>query len=282
MTPTHESFLDHPIIHAYVSLKAWGNLAQHADVVIAETRSRTAPGDQVMAVACRQADLETAVADALPDRQFTVFDPDAARVQASRARASERGVSNITFSAAEPGKLPAASGTCALLLLLYAMHRVEDLERAWGECFRALAPGGSVLVQDYVGPSGFAWPSTQAEAAERALRTLVPEIHRTHHSAVGSDLAARLRSEEDGLAPRSEEILPKCQEAGFEIAAFIGAGCGLLHPVLAGQIDTYDPSNWEHNHVLSGLCREEARLMQDGVLGDDFAMFVAVRPAEAG
>ena len=74
-----------------------------------------------------------------------------------------------------------------------------------------------------------------------------------------------------------DELSSACEQAGFEIIVNMGAGCGLLHPVLLGQIDTYDPASWEHNWVLSSLFRDEARLMAEGVLDHVFAMFIARR-----
>jgi len=80
-------------------------------------------------------------------------------------------------------------------------------------------------------------------------------------------------------AVRSSEILPTLRAAGFTLPGYAGAGCALLQPVLMHQIQTFDPRNWEHNHTLTALFREEDRLMRAGVLGDDFAMFMAVPPA---
>ena len=52
-------------------------------------------------------------------------------------------------------------------------------------------------------------------------------------------------------------------------------GWWLLQPVLMHQVQTFDPSNWDHNLRLMQLFREEDRLLKAGVLQDDFAMFVA-------
>jgi hypothetical protein len=76
-------------------------------------------------------------------------------------------------------------------------------------------------------------------------------------------------------AVRSSEILPTCKAGGFVVSGYASAGCALLQPVLMYQVHTFDPRNWEHNLVLATLFREEDRLMRAGVLGDDFAMFVA-------
>ena len=133
------------------------------------------------------------------------------------------------------------------------------------------------MAQEYVGPSQLRWTEAQLKAANQALAQLVPAGHKEHHGSVGPGLAEELLRAEPTLGVRSAELASTCEAAGFEIVVNIGAGCGLLHPVLVGQIETYDPANWEHNLVLSGLFREEARLMQEGVLDHAFAMFIARR-----
>ena len=58
-------------------------------------------------------------------------------------------------------------------------------------------------------------------------------------------------------AVRSSAILPTLRAAGFALAAYAGAGCALLQPVLMHQIQTFDPADWEHNHRLMTIFREE-------------------------
>jgi len=86
---------------------------------------------------------------------------------------------------------------------------------------------------------------------------------------------ATLVADDPSEAVRSHEILSTLRAAGFTVPAYAGAGCALLQPVLMHQIQTFEPRDWEHNFRLMSLFREEDRLMRAGVLGDDFAMFVA-------
>ena len=275
MTKTHEAFLDHPIVHAYVSLRVWGNLARQDDVVQAEIRARTVPGDRIFSISCRSRAIELTLAESLPDRSFEVVDPDRDRAGAAQREAKRRGLENVRFRGGDPANSEPDAGAFKVVLSLYSMHRLEPVEDCWGVCHRAAHPEGTLLAQEYVGPNRLAWAEAQVDAANHALRHLVPEHHRPHHDRVGDQLAATLRRIEPSLASQSRDLIPTCRAAGFEITAAVGAGCSLLHPVLAHQIDSYDPANWDHNLVLSGLCREEDRLIRDGILGDDFVMFVA-------
>ena len=77
-------------------------------------------------------------------------------------------------------------------------------------------------------------------------------------------------------AVRSAEILPTCRASEFEIEAYYGAGAGLLHPVLVHQTHTFDPNNWAHNRILFELFETEAQCIEDGLVGDNYATFIAV------
>ncbi|MCC6672033.1 MAG: class I SAM-dependent methyltransferase [Planctomycetes bacterium] len=274
----HDNFLSHPLLQAYVSLRAFGNLTGHLDAVIGEIRDRTRPGARVFSPGCGNAAKEVAMARALPDRHFVACDITPSVLDAARAEAERQGVRNLTLEFGDFNRLELAPASFDIVTGLGSIHHVEALEGFWSQVRRALRPGGVVLAQEYVGASRFQWPDAQIEAASRALRDLVPERHKPHHREVHRIPVGFMLAHDPSEAVRSAEILSTCRAAGFAIDGYASAGGGLLQPVLMHQIDTYEPRNWEHNLVLATLFHEEDRLMRAGVLGDDFAMFVA-RPA---
>jgi SAM-dependent methyltransferase len=275
----HDAFLAHPIVHAYTAMRTLGNLHRHIESVIAEIRTRSDPGARVFALAWRGAEREIEVAAALPDRRFDVMGVSERAVEAARRMVEQRGLTNVEVTAGDPAALELEAGAYSVVTGQYSFHYVQELERFWGACHTAMHPGGVVLAQEYVGPSRLQWSATQIEAADRALAELVPAEHKTHHRTVGPDLAEEWLRAEPTLAARSDELRPTCEAAGFEIIVDMGAACGLLHPVLLGQIDTFDPASWEHNRILSALFKEEERLMAEGAFGHAFAMFIARRGA---
>ena len=133
-----------------------------------------------------------------------------------------------------------------------------------------------VLAQEYIGPDRFQWTEAQIREGTRVLRELVPDEHKVHHREVRPVDLDVLIADDPSEAVRSSAILPTLREAGFDVPAYAGAGCALLQPVLMHQIQTFAPQDWEHNHRLMTIFREEDRLMRAGVIGDDFAMFVGM------
>jgi SAM-dependent methyltransferase len=274
----HDNFLSHPLIQAYISLRAFGSLVGHLDVVAAEVASRTPRGGRVLSVGCGRAPKEIALAKKLPDRDFVGVDIAGDIVAAARELVGREGLTNLSLEIGDFNALGFESGSFDAVLGLGAIHHVENLEGFWESCSRFLRPGGVVLAQEYVGASRFQWTDAQIEHGSRVLRTLVPEVHRRHHSSVTRPAVEVLVALDPSEAVRSAEILPSCRAAGFHIDGYASAGCALLQPVLMYQVASFDPADWEHNLVLARLFAEEARLMQAGALGDDFAMFVARPP----
>ncbi|MCC6782906.1 MAG: class I SAM-dependent methyltransferase [Planctomycetes bacterium] len=271
----HDNFLNHPLIQAYVSLRAFGSLVGHLDVVVAELRSRTRPGDRVLSVGCGPAVKERALARALPDREFVGLDIAPETVARVAAECAAEGLRNLSVREGDFNDLQLERGSFRAILGLGAIHHVERLESFWRGCAHGLAEDGCVLAQEYVGADRFQWTAAQIEAGDAALATIVPLRYQTHHTAVERTPVEYMIAADPSEAARSSEILATCRDAGFEIPGYAGAGCALLQPVLMNQISAFDPQNWVDNHVLATLFREEDRLMREGRLGDDFAMFVA-------
>ncbi|MEM7199863.1 MAG: class I SAM-dependent methyltransferase [Planctomycetota bacterium] len=266
----HLRLLAHPVVHAYVSLRAFGDLTSHGVALLGRAREHTARGHRVLCIGVAAPRVQ-ALAAALPDRQFVVVEPSGAAPRTDALRTTHN------IEALAGGLDPLDRGSFHLAVAVHSLHHVADLERLWDQLARALHPGGSLLAQEYVGPAGLRWPAAQRELAESALHTLVPRALRGG-SRTGTLTAAPAPPDALEFAPRSHELVATCQTAGFELEAAAGGGCGLLIPALLDRTDAFDPADWQHNAVLGALFREEDRRMRAGELSDDYAMFIARRP----
>ncbi len=271
----HDNFLVHPLVQTYISLRGFGEAVGHLEVVIHELQRRTQAGSRILSVGCGLAQKERLLAERLPDCHFIGVDIADDIVEQARALASDGGQANLDLKVGDFNQLDLEPASFDIILGLGAIHHVEALELFWAACRRALAPGGVLLAQEYVGANRLQWTDAQIEEGTRVLSDLVPELHKPHHETIQRIPVEMMLRGDPSEAVRSNEILPTCKASGFEIDGYASGGCGLLQPVLMHQIATYDPRNWRHNRILSELFEEEDRLMQAGVLEDDFAMFVA-------
>lgn len=273
----HDNIFSHPLIHAYVSLRAFGELTDHLDAFAVALRERTRPGEQILSVGSGLGVKERVLAAAVPDRHFVGIDIAPKTVEKAREQAAAAGLRNLSFEVADFNRLDLEPERFASVLGLGAIHHVEELEHFWQQARRGLRRGGSVLAQEYIGPDRFQWTEAQVREGDRVLATMLPPHHKVHHWQVVAPTWEHMVSSDPSEAARSSEIVSTCRASGLVVTALEQTGCSLLQPVLLGQIATFDPRNWEHNLLLARLFAEEDRLIQEGVLGHDFAMLVAVK-----
>jgi SAM-dependent methyltransferase len=271
----HDNFLSHPLVAAYVSIRAFGAVTAHIDAFGVAVRERTRPGSRVLSVGCGPAGKERVLARMMPDRRFEGMDVAGEVVEEARAEIAKEGLENLELWRGDFNSLDLEAGRYDAILGMGAFHHVEALERFWEECRKGLAPGGWILAQEYVGPPRFQWTEAQQELGTRALEAVVPDRLKPHHRGVTRLPVEAITDGDPSEAVRSDEILPTLRAAGFEVTAVVGAGGSLLQPVLMHQIGAYEPKSWEDNHVLASLFLLEDRAIRSGALGDDFAMFVA-------
>lgn len=270
-----DSFLDHPMIQAYVSIRTSGGLTPHLRLGIEAMRDRTSAGSRILSVGCGGAEKEIEFAQSLPDRQFIGLDLAESALVRARGAIEAKGISNLELISGDFNNLDLEPRAFDLVVGFGAIHHIENLEGFWAACRRTLRPGGCVIGQEYVGPNRFQWTPSQCEIGSALLRDHVPSEHKVHHQLVEPvplDLIMKIDPSE---AVRSEEILSTCRTAGYRMVDYRGCGCGLLQPMLMHQMHTFDPVNWEHNRRLSHLFAIEQTYLEDGTAGDAYAMFVA-------
>jgi SAM-dependent methyltransferase len=272
---THDNFLAHPLVQAYVSLRALGGLVSETDALAVQIRERSRPGARIFSPGCGRARKELQLAATFPDREVVAMDITPEILDQARAEAERRGLANVSFFQGDFNRLELEPRSFDVVVGLGSIHHVEELERFWEVVRRALRPGGVVLAQEYIGPNRLQWNEAQQREGTRVLAELVPEEHKVHHREVRPVDLATILADDPSEAVRSRDMLPTLAAAGFELSGYAGAGCSLLQPVLMHQVQTFDPQDWEHNLRLMRLFREEDRLLKAGVLGDDFAMFAA-------
>jgi ArsR family transcriptional regulator len=126
------------IEHEYLPGRTWEGLAKAAIRLL--PRRRVADlgigGGELTLLFCRASERVIGV------------DSSKAMLERVRAKAKRAGVKNLELRHGEIEALPLADGEVDLVVLSQALHHAEDPRRALAEAFRALAPGGRLLVLD--------------------------------------------------------------------------------------------------------------------------------------
>jgi SAM-dependent methyltransferase len=165
--------------------------------------------------------------------------------------------------------------------VLHALHRAARPEQLLLRCHDALSPRGHFVLLDYVGPNRFQYDDARMAIVQRYFRLLPERLRRDPRTGRAwlrreRPDAAALSRDRPHEAARSEE-LAGIARAAFAEQAFLPAGGGLLHPLLAGLESNFGRDVNDDERVLAVLCAAEADLSARGLAPDAFALFVGRR-----
>jgi ubiquinone/menaquinone biosynthesis C-methylase UbiE len=140
------------------------------------------PGMDLLDVGCGPGTITLGLAQAVAPGQVTGIDHDAAELEAARALAAERGVTNVRFEMGDARSLPFEDGTfdAAYENDLF-VHLASDAVQAAGEVYRVLKPGGLFGARD-VETDSVVWGNPS-----EALKELDALMQQWQHSR-GSDV----------------------------------------------------------------------------------------------
>ncbi|MEO8189536.1 MAG: class I SAM-dependent methyltransferase [Acidobacteriota bacterium] len=179
---------------------------------------------------------------------------------------------------------PVPGGPYDLVLAHDAIHHVRDLEGLFDRIGQVLAPDGTLLFCEYVGPRRFDFDASRQALLDDALRSL-PERYR--RLSGGKGLATRghrtdpveLAIRDPSEAVRSDEILPVLR-ASMDVREEIPYGGGLLAPLLFELILNFEEGNDADDEILRRLCERERSLMASGDLPSDYVVVAAKKRAD--
>lgn len=110
------------------------------------------PGS-VLDICCGTGDLALGIAMALPEARVTGLDFSPAMLEMARERG--RGAVNLTLMEGDAQNLPFAPGSFDLIVISFGLRNLPDPRGALEGIFKALRPGGSLIVLDSSRPCGF-------------------------------------------------------------------------------------------------------------------------------
>ena len=180
------------------------------------------PGQQVLDLAGGTGDLTRLVAQRIgPQGHVVLSDINAAMLANGRARLLDGGITgNVTFARVNAEQLPFRDGTFDLITIAFGLRNVTDKQHALDAMYRALKPGGRLLVLEFSRPAGALKP-----AYDFYSFTVLPVLGRL----IAKDAASyRYLAESIRKHPDQETLRGMLQQAGFEDCDYHNLSGGIV------------------------------------------------------
>lgn len=198
---------------------------------------------------------------------------DVSPVSVEIARESCKGLPGVRFHVCDVNVAVWADQYLDAVFANGALHHVTELDHCLEQLAKALKPTGYLYVNDYMGPRRFQFAATQLQFAREILAQLPDRFVLTRHIENCDPVA--LAHVDPSEAVCSDEIFAAI-ERHFTIELRRESGGTLLGPIFGGSC--IDPSVFESSEgmaAIDGLCREERRLIDSGVIASDHLVVVA-------
>ena len=175
--------------------------------------------------------------------------------------------------------LEAIEGTYDVVVAHAVLHHVENLEHAFDEIDRVMKPGGTLIVNEYVGPQRFQY-SDEVHAIINLLIGALPRyLRRGTLTGNAYDEKQRPTVEEmirndPSEAVRSDELLPMI-DARFDVVDKRNLGGTLLQHLLYDIVLNFRFEDPLARSLLEMMATFEGALVDDGTIGSDFAILAA-------
>jgi SAM-dependent methyltransferase len=238
---------------------------------------------QGLSLGCNDALFERQMLAAGICRHLDGYDISPVAIAAAN-EASERDGIDASFYVADVNALSLPPSHYDMVFSVMAMHHFVELESVLAQISRSLAPGGFLVLNEFVGASRFQWTTAQLDLATRILHLLPPSRRRVSDGSIrevllAPDLTDMLRTD-PFEAVRSADIVPLVYRY-FDVVAHRDYGGSILHILLHDILHNFDDDAAADREVLQLLCGFEELLIREGVLPSDFTVLVATKRSDA-
>jgi SAM-dependent methyltransferase len=212
-------------------------------------------------------------------KRFDAFDLSSRSVNIAIEERGKRGFSDkLHYEVKDINSIALENDKYDIVFLDSSMHHFRNLEHVIMEIRKSLKKNGLLIANEFVGPSQFQWTDKQLQIMNELLPLLPPRLcHDIMTNAqkipIGRPSIEHMNTHDPSEAIRSAEIIPLLEEY-FEIVERTDFGGTLLHLLLQGIIENFDPAREEDISILRLLGYIEDVLIREGVLSSDFTFLV--------
>jgi O-antigen biosynthesis protein len=260
---SHVSWLEHPLIRAYVNERMGG---WSFDWFVRWLGSRRF--ERALSIGCGGGALERDLIERGICRSVDAFDGSVGSLRLARQAAVESGLADrIRYFASNFNEPVLPRRTYDLVLFHQSAHHVAKLEKLYRAVLRSMKSDAILYLDEYVGPSRTEWTDEVLAEHRRVFASLPPPVRD------GERLPYPIQDDDPSEAIRSSEIEPQLT-IGFKTLArqpYGGTLLSVIFPRLRADVS---------DHVVHGLIEEERRMLREGAVptGSAYYSIIVARP----
>jgi GT2 family glycosyltransferase len=258
-------------------------VASWAEACVREYLAGRTPVERMLSVGCGTGELERTLARLNAFRDCDAWDIAAGGIETARRLAREEGFGNIHYEVRDVTLADLPPERYDAVWFESSLHHIEPLERVCEQVARTLKPDGFLFLNEYVGPSAFAFSPRQKELIRAAFALIPARFRRSFQSGGPEQLRsapiptpAEVQAEDPTEAVRSADILAVVEDY-FDVVSRRETGGTLLQFLLHGIAGNFHEGDPESLRVLRLLMDVEDTLLAAGEIRSDFAV-LAARP----
>jgi Methyltransferase domain len=236
---------------------------------------------RVLVLGCGEGWLERALAPVPFIDQIDAYDVAAGAVERARKTAEEMGLAKLHYGVLDLNTATLPLETYDVVIAHSILHHVERLEHAFAEIERTLKKDGTLIFNEYVGPSRFQMSDKQLGIMNEVLRSLPEELRRgvveqpLYGKKERPTIDHMIRSD-PSEAVRSSELFPLVSHR-FDVLDRLDLGGTLLQHLLYDIVQNFDFYDSRKRSMLELLTILEGALIDSAALPSDFVALAARR-----
>jgi 2-polyprenyl-3-methyl-5-hydroxy-6-metoxy-1,4-benzoquinol methylase len=240
------------------------------------------PVKRALSLGCGGGNLERALISLNAAHIIDAYDVSTESIRLATALAEDEGIGDrINYEARDINTIKLPPNTYDFVIIKMALHHFEQLEHVYQQVAASLKPNGVFVFNEFVGPSRYQWTDLQLQIMNSILKSL-PQKNTwsawTHNylQEIARPTVEEMIAMDPSEAVRSGEIMTLLTDY-FEILEYKPYGGTILHILLNHIMPTFDLNDPADVERLRGLFQLEKSMIQNGVIGSDFA-YVVARP----
>lgn len=168
------------------------------------------PLARCLSLGCGDGNLERNLSQFNVFQHFDAYDAAEGSLQKARKLATEKHLDNISYHTADINAIALPAGVYDSVWIHHAMHHFEALEHICQQIRQSLKPKGLLILNEYVGPNRFQFPSRQKEIVNLCLRLLPAQYRAVMQEQV--DLETGLAPFRKGARWFLSRLVDKCRD----------------------------------------------------------------------